>query len=130
MAATSKLLAEEAARLIEVTYEVLPHVTDVDEAMAPGAPVIREGAADASVPEGLHPNVVRYIDFGRGDVEAGFAEADLVKEGHYRTEATHQGYIEPHACVGQLGGDGKGRNHRKIEKEVHRVWIRLCSQCS
>ncbi|WP_238368848.1 xanthine dehydrogenase family protein molybdopterin-binding subunit, partial [Mesobacterium pallidum] len=108
VAATSKLLAEEAARLIEVTYEVLPHVIDVDDAIKPGAPVIREGAADATVPEGMPPNVVRYMEFGRGDVEAGFAEAALVMEKSYKTEATHQGYIEPHACVGQMGGDGKG----------------------
>ena len=108
VAATSKLLAEQAARLIEVEYEVLPHVTDVDAAMAPGAPVIREGAADHSVPEGMHPNVARYIEFGHGDVDAGFAAADLVREYTYKTEATHQGYIEPHACVAQLGADGKG----------------------
>ncbi|MGG7568687.1 xanthine dehydrogenase family protein molybdopterin-binding subunit [Rhodovulum sp. DZ06] len=108
IAATSALIAQDAARLVEVEYEVLPHVTDVDEAMAEGAPVIRAGAADPTVPEGLHPNVVRYMEFGRGDVEAGFAEADLVMENAYRTEATHQGYIEPHACLGQLGADGKG----------------------
>jgi CO/xanthine dehydrogenase Mo-binding subunit len=108
VAATSKLLAEEAARLVEVTYEVLPHVIDVDDAMAPGAPVIREGAADHTVAEGMHPNVVRQMDFGHGDLEAGFAAADLVREGRFKTEATHQGYIEPHACLGQLGEDGKG----------------------
>jgi CO/xanthine dehydrogenase Mo-binding subunit len=108
VAATSKLLAEEAARLVEVTYEVLPHVIDVDDAMAPGAPVIREGAADHTVAEGMHPNVVRQMDFGHGDLKAGFAAADLVREGRYKTEATHQGYIEPHACLGQLGADGKG----------------------
>jgi CO/xanthine dehydrogenase Mo-binding subunit len=108
VAATSKLLAEQAARLIEVKYEVLPHVIDVDDAIKPDAPVIREGAADATVPDGMPPNVVRYMEFGRGDVAAGFAEADLVMENTYKTEATHQGYIEPHACVGQMGADDKG----------------------
>ena len=108
VAATSQLVANDAAKLIEVEYEVLPHATDVDAAMAAGAPVIREGAADHSVPEGMHPNVVRQIEFGHGDVEAGFAAADVVRSQTYRTEATHQGYIEPHACVGQLGEDGRG----------------------
>ncbi|MDF2235128.1 xanthine dehydrogenase family protein molybdopterin-binding subunit [Albimonas sp. CAU 1670] len=108
VAATSKLLAEKAARLVEVEYEVLPHVTDVDAAMAPGAPEIRPGSADPTVPEGLHPNVVKYMEFGHGDVDAGFAEADLVMEKSYKTEATHQGYIEPHAALGQMGADGKG----------------------
>jgi aerobic-type carbon monoxide dehydrogenase small subunit (CoxS/CutS family) len=108
VAATSALLAQDAARLIEVTYEVLPHVTDVDAAMAPDAPVIREGVADYSVPEGMNGNVARYMEFGHGDVEAGFAAADIVREQTYKTEATHQGYIEPHAAVAQMGEDGRG----------------------
>jgi CO/xanthine dehydrogenase Mo-binding subunit len=108
VAATSALIARDAARLVEVEYEVLPHVTDVDEAMKDGAPVIRANSANAMVPKGLHPNVVRYHEYAHGDVEAGFAEADLVVEDHFRTEATHQGYIEPHACLGTLGADGKG----------------------
>lgn len=108
VAASSALAARDALKLIEVEYEVLPHVTDVDKAMAPDAPVIREGAADYSVPEGMHPNVVRYHESGHGDVEAGFAEADLIIEDSFVTEATHQGYIEPHACLGMLGNDGKG----------------------
>lgn len=108
VAATSQLLAQDAARLIEVEYEVLPHVTEVDEAIKPDAPAIRPGAADATVPEGMPPNVVKYLEFGHGDVEQGFAEADLVMENTYHTEATHQGYIEPHACLGQLGADGRG----------------------
>ena len=106
--ATTALEARDAAKLIEVEYEPLPHVTDVDKAMAKDAPVIRAGAADKSVPAGLHANVVRYHESGHGDVEKGFAEADLVIEDSFRTEATHQGYIEPHACLANLGGDGRG----------------------
>ena len=108
VAATSALIAKDAIKLIEVDYEILPHVTDVDEAMKPDAPVIREGAQDHSVPEGSPPNIVSYMDFGHGDLEAGFSDADLIMENTYKTEAAHQGYIEPHACVGQLGQDGKG----------------------
>ncbi len=108
VAATSPLAARDAAKLIDVTYEILPHVTDVDKAMAKDAPVIREGAADKSVPPGLHPNVVRYHESGHGDVEEGFAQADLVIEDSFVTEAAHQGYIEPHACLAQLDADGKG----------------------
>ncbi len=108
IAATSVLVAKDALKLIEVEYEVIPHVTDVDAAMADGAPVIREGAADHSVPEGLHPNVVRYTEFGRGDLDAGFAAADMVVDRSFKTEAVHQGYIEPHACLADLGADGRG----------------------
>ena len=108
VAAASALAARDAAKLIDVEYEALPHVTDVDKAMEDGAPVIRKGAADSSVPAGMHPNVVRFHESGHGDPDEGFAEADLVVEEHFLTEATHQGYIEPHACLATLGADGRG----------------------
>lgn len=108
VAASSALAAQDALHAIDVTYEILPHVTDVDAALAEGAPIIRENAADHTVPEGMHPNVSHYMEFGHGDLEAGFAAADIVRENTYKTEATHQGYIEPQACLGQLGQDGKG----------------------
>ncbi len=106
VAATSAVLAKKALRLIEVDYEVLPHVTDVDEAMKPGAPVLREGT-DPAV-EGMSPNVMASHEFGHGDLDAGFAKADLVMEKSFKTAAAHQGYIEPHACLGSLGADGRG----------------------
>ncbi len=108
VAATTPLAARDAAKLIKVEYEPMPHVTDVDKAMAADAPIIRAGAADSSVPSGLHANVVRYHESGHGDVATGFDEADVVIEDSFKTEATHQGYIEPHACLAQLGPDGKG----------------------
>ena len=108
VAATSALIARDAVKLVKVEYEILPHVTDVDEAMAIGAPVIRKGASDKSVPSGLHENVVSYYESGHGDVETGFKESDLIIEESFKTEATHQGYIEPHACLASLGSDGKG----------------------
>ena len=107
VAATSALIARDAVKLVEVEYEILPHVTDVDKAMAADAPVIRAGVADKSVPAGMHENVARYHESGHGDIEAGFAEADLVIEDSFKTEATHQGYIEPHACLASMG-DGNG----------------------
>ncbi len=108
IAATSSLIARDAVKLVEVEYELLPHVTDVDEAMKPDAPVIRAGQQSKLVPEGMHPNVVNYYEGGHGDMVAGFAEADLVIERHFTTEAAHQGYIEPHAALATLGNDGTG----------------------
>ena len=108
VAATSALAARDAVKLIDVEYEILPHVTDVDAAMAEDAPVVREGVADKSVPKGLNSNIARYHESGHGDVEVGFKEADLIVEDSFKTEATHQGYIEPHACLATLGNDGKG----------------------
>ncbi|MEM8790205.1 MAG: xanthine dehydrogenase family protein molybdopterin-binding subunit [Pseudomonadota bacterium] len=108
VAATSRRAAEKALRLIEVDYDVLPHVTDVDAAMKPDAPVIRESGGDESVPDGFSKNVMSMCEFGHGDVEKGFAEADLVMEKSFKTAAAHQGYIEPHACLASLGNDGRG----------------------
>ena len=107
VAATSVFAAKEAIKQIEVDYEVLPHVIDVDEAIQPDAPVVRENAGDFSVPEGSSPNVASYIEFGRGDISSGFDKADLVKSGRFKTEAAHQGYIEPHACMAQLDHNGQ-----------------------
>lgn len=107
VAAINRSVAKRALALIDVDYEPLPHVTDVDAAMRPGAPALHEDAADESVPDGWSKNVVRRYEFGHGDVDAGFAAADEVVERSFRTEAAHQGYIEPHACVASFGGDGQ-----------------------
>ena len=64
--------------------------------------------------EGVEPtpdepsNVVKRVQLGQGDVEAGFAEADIVIEREFDTRAVHQGYIEPHACVASVSEDGQG----------------------
>ena len=108
VAAIGEREAREALELIDVDYEPLPHVTDVDAALMPDAPVLREGVADDSVPAGSPGNLTRRYQFGHGDVEAGFAEADEILERSFRTEAAHQGYIEPHACLATLGPDGRG----------------------
>ncbi len=110
VAATSKSVARKALSLIQVDYEVLPHVTDVEEAMKPGAPLVRSDL----ITQGVEPapskpsNIAKRHEFGHGDVTKGFAAADAVIEHNFRTEATHQGYIEPHACLANLGPDGLG----------------------
>src|SRR5579864_3759099 len=110
VAATSTAIARKALKLIRVDYEILPHVTDVDEAMKPGAPILH---ADM-ITEGVEPsptkasNVAGRHEFGHGDPEQGFKQADHVIERVFKTEATHQGYIEPHACLASVGTDGTG----------------------
>jgi CO/xanthine dehydrogenase Mo-binding subunit len=110
VAATTPTIAKKALKLIKVDYEVLPHVTDVDEAMKPTAPVLH----DDIFTEGVTPtptkssNVVGRHEFGHGDVEAGLREADHVVSRSFKVEASHQGYIEPHACVANIGPDGRG----------------------
>ncbi len=107
VAASSPAVARKALKLIEVEYEVLPHVTDVDEAIKPDAPVLHEGRQQETVPGGMSANVIARSEFGHGDIEAGLKQADRVVERSYRTAATHQGYIEPHACLATMGPDGK-----------------------
>ena len=108
VAATTKSAARRALAQIRVQYEILPHVTDVDLAMHKDAPVLHRGRAQESVPAGYSENVTNYISFGHGDLEAGFAGADVVRARTYKTEAAHQAYIEPHACLATLGADGRG----------------------
>src|ERR1700742_2708395 len=110
VAATSASIARQAMKLIKVDYEILPHVTDVDEAMKPGAPLLYpKMITDGMDPKPKKPsNVVRRYEFGHGDVDSGFKKADIVIERSFKTEATHQGYIEPHACLATVGPDGQG----------------------
>jgi len=110
VAALSASIAAKALRLIAVDYEVLPHVTDVEAAMRPDAPVLHEDMFTAGVdPAPDTPsNVAQRHEFGHGDVARGFAQADTVVERTFTTAATHQGYIEPHACLASVGSDGQG----------------------
>ena len=100
----------QALKLIKVDYEVLPHVTDVDEAVKPSAPVLHANCFTEGVePKPKKPsNIAKVTEFGHGDVEAGFEEADVIVERNFKTEQTHQGYIEPHACVASVSPDGTG----------------------
>ena len=109
VAATSPAIAEQALDLIEVQYEVLPHVMDVEAAMADGAPILHDDMFTNGVePKPEKPsNVSRVVRFAKGDVEAGFKEADVIIERRYTTQPVHQGYIEPHACLVSVGADGQ-----------------------
>jgi CO/xanthine dehydrogenase Mo-binding subunit len=109
VAATSTRIAEEALGRIQVEYEVLPHVLDVEEAMSPDAPLLHDDLRTAGVePRPESPsNVAKRMLLEKGDVEKGFSEADVVVEREYRTETVHQGYIEPHAVVARTGEDGQ-----------------------
>ncbi|AWB35465.1 xanthine dehydrogenase family protein molybdopterin-binding subunit [Orrella marina] len=109
VAATTQAIAEQAAGLIEVDYEVLPHVIDVDEAMADDAPLLFEDMITRGVdPAPTRPsNVARRTEFKAGDLDAGFAQADEIVEMNFKTAPVHQGYIEPHACLVRYGSDGQ-----------------------
>src|SRR5437667_2372806 len=109
VAAIDRATAEEAAALIDIDYEVLLHVIDVDEAMKPDAPLLFEDMITRGIePAPTKPsNISKRLEFKIGDLDAGFAEADEVIEKEFKTAAVHQGYIEPHATVARVDADGQ-----------------------
>jgi len=111
VAATSAAIAEEALALIDVKYEVLPHVIDVDESLKPGAPLLHDDIFTTGVtPKPEKPsNTVQRVQMQLGDPDAAFKDADLVIERTFKSKAVHQGYIEPHAVVAEWGEDGQCR---------------------
>src|SRR5204862_495119 len=98
-----------ALDLIEVEYEVLPHVMDVEAAMLPDAPLLHDNIFTAGVePRPTKPsNITKQVRFAKGDIEEGFKEADIIVERRYTTKPVHQAYIEPHACLVSVGADGQ-----------------------
>jgi len=102
--------AERAVDLIDVEYEELPAVFDPIEAMRDLAPLVHpEVMTYPGLPEPLDrpSNVFSRERKTRGDVDAGFAEADLIVENTYTVQRTHQAYLEPHNCVVWVDGDGR-----------------------
>lgn len=91
VAAVDEDTALEALKLIDVQYEILPHVTDAEEAMKPDAPMIHESLNNIAV--------ILPVNFG--NPERMLKEADYVREDVFYAPAAHQSAMEPHVCVGQ-----------------------------
>src|SRR5204863_3092431 len=110
VAAVSAGAARDAAARIEVVYDVLEPVCSLERALAADAPILHENlAADGQAGSAAAgpTNVAARMELKRGDLDAGFAEADVIVEREFRTPMVHQGYIEPHACVARVGADGR-----------------------
>ncbi len=100
VAAETPEIAEQALSMIDVEYEELPVLLDIEEAMKPGAPILHDepeyvdfADSDAS------KNLAAEIRIDIGDVDKGFAEADRVFEGVYDVPKVQQAHIEPHVCI-------------------------------
>ncbi len=91
-------IATQALGLIEVEYEDLPVVTDPLLARRDDAPV-------------LHPdrgsNTLCHYRIRKGDIEAAFAQADVIVEGEYRTPAQEHAYLQPEAGIGYIDEEGR-----------------------
>ncbi len=92
VAAETGEIAAAALDLIDVEYEELPAITDAIEAAKPDAPLVHEERPDG--------NLLKHIKVRKGDIEAGFAAADVVIDQTYRTPTTEHLFLEPECSIG------------------------------
>lgn len=102
-------VAEEAAALIQVEYEVLPPVLDVRKAMQENSPILLDDIrTDELGKKGDRPsNVAAHFQQQVGEVEKGFLDASVIIEREFFTSMVHQGYIEPQNATAQYNPDGQ-----------------------
>jgi CO/xanthine dehydrogenase Mo-binding subunit len=115
VAALTSDAAEAALKLIEVDYEELPAILNIDEALKPGAMLVHDsiklpasGFADLA---DLKPidgtNLCTHFRLNRGDIDKGFAEADHVFEDTFTLPATQHCFLETHACIASVEPGGR-----------------------
>ncbi len=109
VAADSPHVAEQAVSLIDVKYEVLPAVLTAPDAMAPGAPILHDNLRTEEFGEQTDTvsNVAEHFQYRNGDLDQGFAGADVVVEREFNTATVHQGYIEPQVASALWNNDGR-----------------------
>ena len=96
VAADSEEIAAAALDLIHVDYELLPAITDAIEATKPDAPLVHEERPDG--------NLLKHIKVHKGDIDLGFADADVVVDQTYRTPTTEHLFLEPECSIGVPAG--------------------------
>jgi len=114
VAAIDEATAEEALALIDVDYEELPAVTNLDEALAPGARLVHDSSSSGGEMMGQRyepakefagTNLCYRFSYAKGDVEAGFKKADYVFEDVFTFPRVQHFSMEPHATVAHVEGD-------------------------
>ncbi|MGH8048481.1 MAG: molybdopterin-dependent oxidoreductase [Chthoniobacterales bacterium] len=106
VAAETEGAAEEACRLIEVDYEVLPAVFDPEEAMKPGAPILHHKEALSRIQK-AEQNIFLEINSEYGNVKQGFEEAEVVVEGTYLSNKISHAHLETHIAIASHSDDGR-----------------------
>src|SRR5437867_1802841 len=109
VAAVNRHVAEEALSLIDVEYAVLPCVLAAPDAMLTGAPLLHEDLKTEEFGEKTDKlsNIAAHIQYKLGEIEQGFAQADVTVEREFSTATVHQGYIEPHNATVLWNQDGR-----------------------
>ena len=109
VAATSVHVAEQAIGLVDVAYEVLPSVMTAPEAMKGDAPILHEDLTTEELGTKTDEvsNVAEHFRHAFGDIDEGFAEADVVIEREFNMATVHQGYIEPSNFSVNWNQDGR-----------------------
>src|ERR1035438_7075250 len=119
VAAETRAIAEQALRLIEVEYEVLPAVLDMEAAMRPGAPVIHDEPDSTNIHDAAR-NIAGHISKELGDIEEGFRQSDYIFEREFRTQRQQHCPLEPHITISWLDGDGRLAIRTSTQAPYHR----------
>ncbi len=112
VAADTAEIAEQALDLIKVDYEALPAVTDAVDAYKPDAPILHEDRPDG--------NLLKHIKVRKGDMDEGFAAADVVVDRTYRTPATEHLFLEPECSIGVPAGYSPDAFGGELDPEAKR----------
>lgn len=107
VAAITPDVAARACAAIEVEYELLPVVNDIEAALDAESPLVHEGWADYGAEDGIirDRNDAAFSSITKGDVDAGMAAADEIVTSRYVADASHGAPIEPRAVLAQWEGD-------------------------
>jgi len=97
--ARTEVEAAAAVKLIQVEYEDLPVVSDPFEAIKPDAPRVHEEIGDS--------NICVHYKIRKGNVEKGFAKADVIVESEYRTPVQEHAYLQPEAGLAYIDEEGR-----------------------
>ena len=102
VAADDPAAAQEALELIHVDYEDLPAIFDPEQALQEGAPILHPDLNSyPGLPKPLESpsNVFSHDVWEHGDLDAGFAQSDVIVENTFTVSRQHQAFLEPHCCM-------------------------------
>lgn len=127
VAATSEEIARAALKLIDVEYEELPAVLSMDEAMAPGAPIIHEelGQYLKIFEATCYDNVMSETRMDEGNVDKAWDECDLVVEDVYETQAQNHMALETCGALAEIDPNGRIELW-SANQSVFRVQANVC----